>query len=549
MSFKELQQQVFELVVRKNDSVSDHLAVAKTIAADTMTPPEYFRKLRVAFLSNFTIQGLPEVFKVRSVFHNLWTDTYLGPYNQYAQEILNPESGLNKFKPQLLYIVLDLVDEGINQVKDLAKTFHEETGARVVILDRWLSPQPEKNNRVLVFDFKDFINKIGEKDYWATKYQELGDLRLAPDAFSMLADAIMGYAVAVSGATKKCLVLDLDNTLWSGIVGEDGSDKVVPNEDIQKHALNLYNNGVILAINSRNNPEDALGVIENHPKMVLRKNHFAAQRINWQDKALNIKELAEELTLGTDSFVFVDDDHFNLLAVKSQHPEVATLTPDMLESYKGFESLYLTDEDKKRGQMYAEEFKRRQIQSSLSSVDDFIKDLKLEVTIREVKAESTIIPRLAQMTQKTNQFNMTTQRWSEDDIKACLLELGYRIWAVEAVDRFGDYGSVGFLSTSQNKNQWRIENFLMSCRILGRGIEKALLARLVAEARKEKVIDLLGIFIPTQKNKALCENFYPENNFSDPAKLSTTGRVDEYRWRYDVSMDYQYPPLIKVNFA
>lgn len=527
MDFASVKSQVTGLLSDPKSSVGDYVSLAKKMDAAGLEFPEYARKIKVAFLSNFTLLGLPEVFRAQAIFHNVAAETYLGEYNQYAQEILNPDSGLNKFKPKLVYFLIDPKDTDQKQIEQLIELAKKNLGAKVELIN----------------DFSDF------SEHWYTKYKDLGDMRLALDAFPALARKLMGKAIAVSGATKKCLVLDLDNTLWSGIVGEDGADKVVPNKKLQEHILNLYKKGAILAINSKNNEADAWEVIEKHPDMVLRKNHFAAWQINWKDKATNIRAIADELMLGSDSFVFVDDDPFQQSLVAEACPEVAVLHPDNLTSYAGFSAEKITAEDMRRGEMYAEERTRRSLQSSLKSVDDFLKELNLEVTIREVKADSPIIPRLSQMTQKTNQFNMTTTRWSEQDIRG-LLGLGNRMWAVEAVDRFGDYGTIGFLSVDpKTELGWRIDNFLMSCRILGRGIEKALLAKLVAEARQNKAVKLTGVFEPTKKNKTLCENFYPENNFSGPGAVSVGGNDQRHYFSYDFQKDYPYPSLIKVNFV
>ncbi len=513
MTFKELQQRVFELVLDENSSVASYLNLHKEYSSKALTPPEYFRKARVAFLSNFTIQGLPEVFKTRAIFHNLWVDTYLGSYNQYAQEILNPDGGLYKFKPTLIYFLTDGVDAAISQ--DLLAFLKKNSDAQLAIYSGNFN-----------------VSQL---------MKDLGDFRVSPADFPNWAEDLMKDAVAASGATKKCLVLDLDDTVWSGIVGEDGSDKVVPNEKVQKKALELYKSGIILAINSRNNPEEALAVIDKHPQMVLRQNHFAAQRINWQDKAQNIKELAEELMLGTESFVFVDDDLYNLNMVKAQFPEVAALTPQMLEKYAGFHSLYLTEEDKKRGQMYAEEFTRRQLKSKLGSVEDFLKELNLEVIISPVTEKS--LTRVAQLTHKTNQFNLTTRRYTEEQLKEFLAK-GWKLQTVSAIDRFGDYGVVGAQMIEPGSGAWRIDNFLLSCRILGRGIEKSFLAHALEQAKNAGVKEVLAEFIPTAKNK-MAEKFYPENGFE---VLKEDGERRDYKYNL-ISGLPAYPKFIKVTIA
>jgi FkbH-like protein len=281
---------------------------------------------------------------------------------------------------------------------------------------------------VKVFDFATFLNQIGKEKYWYTKYKDLGDLRLAPDAFVPLSEKLLRYVVDFLGATKKCLVTDLDNTLWKGIVGEDGAREVVPNKDIQNYLLELSKLGTILAINSKNNPEDAFETIDNHPDMVLRKNNFAAWRINWQDKAQNIRELAIELNLGLDSFVFIDDSSFEMNLVRDYLPEVAVMPPELIKDYSGFQKSSVTKEDERRGEMYQEEKKREEFKTSFGNIDDYLKNLEIKIKVAE--ANSKNIPRVSQLTQKTNQFNVTTRRYSEDDIRN-FIKNGSKIWTLE----------------------------------------------------------------------------------------------------------------------
>ncbi|MBI2024673.1 MAG: HAD-IIIC family phosphatase [Candidatus Harrisonbacteria bacterium] len=525
MTFREIQNSVFRLMENPGATVSDHLSIANQLEDSKKEKPEYFRGIKAAFLSNFTIKGLPEIFRTRAIFHNVWADVYLGPYDQCAQEILDKKSGLYKFQPDLIYFLFDADGEKANHYKELAS---------------------QLSGKVMLMDSNQIKAVVG--NYWQTKYKEMGDFSVAPEGFSTLADYLMKETIAVSGATKKCLVLDLDNTLWKGVIGEDGLEGIKPDQDFQRQALYLYETGVILAINSKNNSEDVLEAIEKHPKMILRKNHFAAWRINWQDKATNMKELTDELMLGADSFVFVDDSPFERNIVANKFPEVAILSPESLKNYPGFHKLKITDEDRRRGQMYAEEQIRRSARSSLNNVEDFIKSLNLEVTIREIKSDSPIIPRIAQMAQKTNQFNMTTKRWSEDEIRTLLNERhNYKMWAVEAMDRFGDYGIIGFLAAKPVVDKvWEIDNFLMSCRILGRGIEKTLLARVIEEANRSKISKLIGVFIPTKKNKALCEDFYPNNGFNSGLVYKS---ADSVNFIHHLNSPYPYPENIKVNFS
>lgn len=535
--FNQLQNKVFQLISSGDTSVSSHINLASQLSQYNDKIPEYFRKIKVAFLSNFTLLGLPEVFKIRGIFQNLWIDTYLGPYNQSAQEILNPESGLNKFEPKLIYFILDSADEQLSQFHDLALKLRDKTGARVVFLTP-RSSSYGNNEHIWYVNFHELIAELGLGQHWNTKYRELGDFRLAPDAFSKLADNLIGKAVAVSGATKKCLVVDLDNTLWDGVVGEDGLDGIKPNRELQKHILNLYDQGAVLAINSKNNFNDAMEVFEKHPDMILRKNHFAAWRINWQDKSLNINELADELMLGSDSFVFVDDSPFEQNILAANCPEVAVLNPQNLKDYSGFSKLKITEEDTRRGQMYVEERTRKELQSSLGKVEDFLQQLNLEVSIKPV--EDSAIARASQLTQKTNQFNLTTRRYSEEQIKNFLSDDG-KIWTIQAKDRFGDYGIIGLAMLRQNEKTWQIENFLMSCRVLGRGLENAFLTFVLEQAKNHGAAEVAGEFIPTAKNK-LCEPFYKSCDFK-----FVENKDNRYVYKYDLRAGkLVYPKFITL---
>ena len=361
-------------------------------------------------------------------------------------------------------------------------------------------------------------------------------MRLAPQAFPALSEGFLAYAVGAAGNNKKCLVVDLDNTLWEGVVGEDGVAGIKPNKKLQEHILDLYKRGVILAINSKNNLEDALEPIEKHPDMILRKNHFAGWRINWNTKDRNIAEIADELSLGADSFVFIDDDSLNLSLVRANLPEVAAMHPDNLYDYAGFHSFNLTDEDARRGEMYAEERRRKEHFQNFKSPEEFLRDLKMEVMIEAANEEN--ISRISQLTQKTNQFNLTTRRYSEDEVRD-LLSKNWKIWTIKARDVFGDYGVVGMAMF--HSAEARLDNFLLSCRVLGRGIETALMAHAMNEARKSGVFKLSAEFIPTKKNKP-AEKFLPESGFD----LVKKEEVAEF-YNYDLGKEYRVPGYINIK--
>lgn len=551
MSFSDIQKKVGLLFDNPEASVSEYLLVgSKLNEIGEKDIPDYFRKIRCAFLSSFTLQGLPEVFRAKAIFHNLFNHIYLAPYNQFSQQILENASDLYKFDPNLVYLILDKKDViDLSHINDLINKLKTRNSVKKVILFNFVEKDSswnndltimfEKDGFVSIFDFNNFLKEIGLEDYWNTKYAELGDLRLSPQAFPKLTEKILSYAIAVSGSTKKCLTVDLDNTLWKGVVGEDGLGGISIDSDLQDRVLQLYKNGIILAINSKNNLQDALDVFENNPKMILSKNNFATWRINWQDKYVNAKEMAQELNLGTDSFAFIDDDSFQRNIIREFLPEIAVFHPDQLKDYTGFTSLAITEEDKKRGEMYVQERQRNELKASFKNQDDFLKELCLEIVISNMNDVN--ISRISQLTQKTNQFNLTTRRYSEDELRG--FANNGKILSVSAKDRFGDYGLTGVCMIKFHGKDWFIDNFLLSCRVLGRGIEDTFLSYICDLAKKEGVDRLVGEFITTAKNK--------------PAELFLGGfgfnclSSDNYRFVYEekLTRDYIYSPFIKITYA
>lgn len=315
---------------------------------------------------------------------------------------------------------------------------------------------------------------------------------------------------------KKCLVLDLDNTLWGGVLGEDGPDGIKLGFDpegasfvaFQQAILDLYNRGVILAINSKNNYEDAMNVIRTHPNMVLKENNFAATRINWNDKVSNMLGIAEELNIGLDSFVFLDDDPVNRLVMRGILPGVETpeLPQDPVKYAKFLIDLpyfqgrvAITDEDKMRGNLYITEKLRKTAENNFLSRDDFLKDLEIEASFYEDDPSS--LPRLSQLTEKTNQFNMKKTLMTEDEVLDYINNPNYLVAQARARDKFGDYGIIGFALINKASDVWLIDSMLISCRALGRGIEEAFLEGLATRARENSVKKLRVEFIKTEKNQ------------------------------------------------
>lgn len=313
---------------------------------------------------------------------------------------------------------------------------------------------------------------------------------------------------------KKCIVLDLDNTLWGGVVGEDGLEQLQLSLEapgnaylaFQQALLDHYGRGVLLAINSRNNPADALAVIQTHPNMILKEHHFAAMRINWNDKAANIREIAEELNIGLDSLVFLDDDPTNRALVRSLVPEVETpeLPVDPAEYARFLHNLDyfpkegVTDEDQARGNLYVTERLRKEQEKKYASKEVFLKSLKLELHVAH--NDEAALPRLAQLSEKTNQFNTHKEIFTEADLQKYVLRPDMHMFSGRLTDSFGDYGIVLFALIEARKSTWHIRSFLMSCRVFGRGAEDAFLSA-IGEAAKAAGVETITIaWTETPKN-------------------------------------------------
>jgi FkbH-like protein len=307
---------------------------------------------------------------------------------------------------------------------------------------------------------------------------------------------------------------------------------------------------------SKNNPEDVWPVVEGHPHMVLRRSRFVAARLNWRDKASNIVEIARELNIGVDSLVFLDDNPAERALVRQQIPQVLTveLPADpayfvrTLQELDVFESLGLTDEDRQRGDMYRQARDRREYQevrATSSDLTSHLESLQIAVTIR--RATPFSIARVAQLVNKTNQFNLTTRRYTEPQIRAMAEATDH--WVVISVsvtDRFGDLGLTGVAFVQIRSQIWVVDSFLLSCRVLGRGVENALLAHILGRARAAGAHLLQGLFIPTARN-APARHLYSEGGFQ-PVR---TGQGADGETVFELSLDSrearrEYPSWLRV---
>ncbi|MEX0861722.1 HAD-IIIC family phosphatase [Nitrosopumilus sp.] len=534
----------------------------------SLKPSDFDKTTRVALLSSFTINGFEETLRVKSYEENIGCFTYVAGYNQYPQEILNKDSELYNFKPDITFLILDtrtilgdlfyspysissderkkIIDQKFLEITNLVDKFVSKSKSKIIVtnlhiptyspyglyetkieygfhfmindFNTKLNKNFMENNSVYIFDFNQFISKYGENDIFNIKQFLFGDIKIALDFIPSLVDEFLGYVIASLGLSKRCIVLDLDNTLWGGVIGEDGFNGIQLGSnpqgnayvEFQKFLLALNQRGILLAINSKNNLEDALQVIDEHPDMVLRRDNFACMKINWNDKVSNMKEISKELNFGLDNFVFFDDDPVNRELMKSNLPQVYTIDlpkdpsqySTILQNIKQFNIFQFTEEDSKRNQMYLDQQKRKEFEETITNLDDFLKQLNLKVSIKP--ADKFTIPRISQLTMKTNQFNLTTKRYKEEDIQKFSEDPNYFIGCAQVVDKFGDNGITSvYIINKENKKEWYLDTFLLSCRVMGREIEKAIFSYIISKANEEGVEKIRANYIPTQKNKPI----------------------------------------------
>lgn len=400
-------------------------------------------------------------------------------------------------------------------------------------------------------DFSAFTRDYPATELTDWKYWFLSQIPVNPKLAKAFHRWFQRQTEQIALIRKKCLVLDLDNTLWGGILGEDGLEGIRIGGDypgkafryFQEALLELGRNGIILTVCSKNNEADVLEAWEKHPDIVLRKEHFAAWRINWRDKATNIREMASELNIGLDSLVFVDDNPAERELVRQVLPMVGVpefpaqpydlpkFFARLVDEY--FKVYSVTDEDRHKTEQYKANAQRAQAQNGFTDFGAFLESLQMRLTIAE--ADEFSIPRIAQMTQKTNQFNLTTRRYTESEIRG-KLAAGARIHTLSVSDRFGDSGITGCIIIDDGE----IDTLLLSCRILGKGIETAFMRTVQNRLLAEGISHLKATYIPTAKNGQVAD-FYDRCGFVLTETLPDGTKRYETEWRmpFEIKTYYQ----------
>lgn len=532
---------------------------------------------RIAFLRNITIDPMLPYLKLLCFREGMRPEVYMGEYDNVIQEAMDSKSPLYGFQPSLVVVVLRLnglsriladdflghspgeIDDERDRVRDylfqvltsmrknidapiLLNSFEVPPYTDLGILDYQRAGGQGNTIRALNGELREVANRfdntyivdvellqsrIGYGEFVDNRLWHIGRAPYSREALKLLAVEYFKFITAFRGRSRKCLVLDCDNTLWGGIVGEKGIEGIkigttYPGSayrEFQEAIIGLFNRGAILALCSKNNFEDVIEVLEEHPEMVLSKEHFVAMKINWNDKVSNLKAIAEDLNIGLDSMVLVDDSEFEAEMVREYLPDVEviklpkdpTLYKDILMSSGLFDSLNYSSEDVKRGSMYKAEVKRKEARGGFTNIEEYLGSLGMVINV--AFADKLTIPRIAQLTQRTNQFNLTTKRYSEADISGLSNSDDFDILYVSLKDRFGDMGIVGAAILKHENGDSDIDTFLLSCRALGRGVEKVLLKACLDASRKRSARIIAGKYVKTKKSKQV-EDFYQRNGFN-----------------------------------
>lgn len=560
-----------------------------TALASTLTDRHKLRPIRSFIVRSVTVEPILAYLQTYALLSGFLLETTVGGFGSYVEDLLSPQGAVARSNPDLVLVILDLEDiagrlpelcgDGVgaaveeelaNAVQHLA---HLLQGARAntkarLVLQGFVVPQASSLGQIAdanlpnslpravqrlnhqlaalcasipdcVFYDVDAVAAQQGRVRWADQRLFLSSrLPLAPASFASYAQGLVRTIRVLFDPPRKVLCTDLDNTLWGGVLGEDGTQGIVtgttfpgtPFHNYQRFLKQLASRGILLAAVSKNNEADVReAFVTRAADLALTLDDFAALKISWIEKSQSLRELASELSLGLDSFVFVDDNPVEAAAIRQQLPEVAVIQApvespwtllDLLAEQPFFDVLRVTADDQNRLTDYKAQAQRAHLESAAGGRDEFLASLGIICTV--LSALDAPLARSVQLLAKTNQFNLTTRRHSASEIEDFAADPGGLAIAIRVRDRFGDAGVVGLALARVRGTGCLIDSLLLSCRVIGRGIESALLAHIAEQAAHLGATHLLGEFIPSKKN-APAASFYPEHGFeSVPSESGDT---------------------------
>ncbi len=423
--------------------------------------------------------------------------------------------------------------------------------AMVEALNRRLADLAREGAIVLV-DIARLAASVGYEHWDEPRHWHASKLGFSPAMIPIYSDVVARTIAAARGKAKKALVLDLDNTLWGGVIGDDGLEGIQLGQGssageaylaVQQIALDLRQRGIVLAVCSKNEDDAARLPFREHPEMLLREDHITVFQANWADKASNLRAIAATLNIGVEALVFLDDNPAERAQVRRELPLVGVpelpddpaLFPRLLASAGYFDAVAFSEEDRARADLYQSNAERAMVQASASDVGSYLASLAMTCAIRPFDGISRA--RVSQLINKSNQFNLTTRRYSEAEVAAVEVDPARYGVHVRLTDRFGDNGIIAVTIIDKRGDDWEIDTWLMSCRVLGRRVEEAVLAHLVAAARGEGAKRIIGRYIPSPKNR-IVEEHYGKLGFTLTEDLGDSGTV----WALEVD-NYTFSAL------
>ncbi|WP_175425633.1 HAD-IIIC family phosphatase [Trinickia violacea] len=562
--------------------------------AQTFTADERLKPVRLALLADCATQHIVPLLRVLAADRGFNLSVYEAPYEGIGAEVSDPESGLYKFAPDFVSILNmtekakrrlgpDQPERGwsneasrIVSIWDAIANKHAckiiqstmvmpaerefgnyeslmtgSLGYAVSSVNRHVAEAARERKDVFVNDVEYLAGEVGRMRWRDEKLWLMAKIPCALDYLPRLAKNIVDIIAASMGSIVKCVVLDLDNTLWGGVIGDDGLDGIALGDlgegqaycDLQHHLLNLKKRGIILAVNSKNEHANAILPFREHPDMVLKEDDIAVFRANWNDKASNLHAIRDTLNIGFDSMVFLDDNPFERNLVRGLIPQV--IVPELPEDpgkylatiaeLNLFETTTHSREDAERADLYRQEAKRQEMQSAFGSYEEYLRSLEMTGTISRFTPFN--LPRIAQLIQRSNQFNLTTRRYGESECAALMEdEANCYPFTVTLADNVGSHGLISVIALKFEGEVARVDLYLMSCRVLRRGVEDFAMNHIVEVCSSRGIRTIVGEYIPSSKN-AMVERFYEQFGFT-PRPVPDTNTTE---WVIDVA-DYTKRP-------
>jgi FkbH-like protein len=578
----------------------DDVQLTKLARMTPLIPPDQRKCLapvKLGLIGDGSLSLLPQALIGSGLRHGLLVAVTEGSYNGAVLESHDQNSAIRQAGLDMVLLALDhrlagfsaaasspaaatnLIDAALDRVRLIVRTLRPSVKGAILVqtvvppleplfgsfdrvepssvfamtdaFNRQLAEWAATGEIVLV-DVARLAASVGYERWDDPRHWHASKIAFAPEFIPVYADVVSRILAAILGKSKKALVLDLDNTLWGGVIGDDGVEGILLGQGsatgeafiaIQRMAIELRQRGIVLAICSKNEKDAALAPFITHPEMLLKQSDITVFQANWTDKAANLRLIAETLNIGVDALVLLDDNPAERAQVRRSLPMVGVpelpddpaYYPRMLASAGYFEAVSLSDEDRSRADYYSANLKRAATLSASDDMDTYLKSQNMVCTIRNFDPVSR--PRVTQLVNKSNQFNLTTRRYTETEIAATESDTTRHAIHVRLVDRFGDNGIISVVIVNKDRHLWEIETWLMSCRVLGRRVEEAVLAHLMGAARADGATRLVGRYIPSAKNRLVREH-YRTLGF-EPISEDAGGVTV---WQYDIA-SYVNPDL------